>query len=63
VIDADRVRCLNDTQGLELPEEDLEPVASALNDLMGEVRRFDKLEFPTDGYETHFDVDWHIRAG
>ena len=63
MIDADRVRCLSDAQGLDLPEEDLVPVASALNDLMVDVRRFDELEFPAEGYETHFDVDWHIRAG
>jgi len=63
MIDADHVRWLSDVQGLELPEEDLVPVASALTELMGEIRRFDKLEFPGDGYETHFDVDWHLRAG
>jgi hypothetical protein len=63
LIDAERVRCLSDVQDLELPGEDLVPVASALNDLMRDIRRFDKLEFPTGGYETHFDVDWHIRAG
>lgn len=63
MIDADRVRCLSDAQGLELTEEDLEPVASGLDDLMKDIRKFDELEFPADGYEAHFDVDWHIRAG
>jgi len=63
MIDADRVRLFSDSQGLELPEEDRLPVASALTDLMREIRRFDKLEFTADGYETYFDVDWHLRAG
>ena len=63
MIDADHVRWLSDAQGLNFPEEDLVPVASALTDLMREIGRFDKLEFPADGYETYFDVDWHLRAG
>ncbi len=63
MIDADHVRWLSHAQGLELPEEDLVPVASALTDLMRDIRTFEKLEFPADGYETHFDVDWPLRAG
>jgi hypothetical protein len=63
MIDADRVRWLSDAQGLELPQEDLVPVASALSDLIAGIRTFDELDFPADGYETHFDVDWHLRAG
>jgi hypothetical protein len=63
MIDADHVRGLSDAQGLELPDEDLIPVATALTDLMRDIRKFDKLQFPADGFETHFDVDWHLRAG
>jgi hypothetical protein len=63
MIDADHVRRLSEAQGLELPDEDLVPVASALTDLLRQIRRFDTLEFPAEGGETHFDVDWHLRAG
>jgi hypothetical protein len=63
MIDADHLRWLSEVQGLELPEEDLVPVASALSDLMMEIRKFDTLEFPSDDHETRFDVDWHLRTG
>jgi len=63
MIDADHVRWLSHVQGLELPEEDLLPVASALSDLMMEIRRFERLEFSSDDRETRFDVDWHLRTG
>jgi hypothetical protein len=63
MIDADHVRWISKAYGLEVPEDDLVPVASALTDLMKGVRSFDELEFPADGSEAHFDVDWHLRAG
>ena len=62
MIDANHVRWLSNVYGLDLPEEDLVPVASALTDLLNDSRRFDTLEFPADASEAHFDVDWHLRA-
>ena len=58
-IPAERIRDMASTIGLSIPEEDLEPLSTALRDQLASIERIEALDLTGVGPVLRFDPRWH----